>query len=76
LNPAVVLCHSAIDALQGSHAVVIATEWPNFKELTARDFTENMRTPIIVDPNRFLVRSLEIAPPLTYVAVGMPQEDI
>jgi UDPglucose 6-dehydrogenase len=73
LSPRVILCDSVIDALRASHAVVISTEWPQFKELTSRDLTENMETPVVLDANRFLERSLNNAPPLTYVAVGMPK---
>ena len=70
----VTLCDSAVAALEGSDAVAVMTEWPQFRDLTAQDFIENMKTPVIVDANRFLEKSLQIAPPLRYIAVGMPLE--
>jgi UDPglucose 6-dehydrogenase len=70
----VVLCDSAIAAIKGSDAVVIATEWPLFRELQAGDFTANMSTPTILDANRFLEASLEPTAPLRYIAVGTPRE--
>ncbi len=33
LPPEVVLCNSALEALKGAHAVVLATEWQEFSEL-------------------------------------------
>jgi UDPglucose 6-dehydrogenase len=65
---------SAIEALKGADAAVVATEWPDFRELRAADLIGGMKTPIVVDANRFLAKSLEGAPPLRYVAVGQPKE--
>jgi UDPglucose 6-dehydrogenase len=64
------LCSSAASALSGCDAAVVATEWPQFRELKTRDFVDNMRTPIVIDANRFLEASLPPSPPLRYVAVG------
>ncbi len=65
---------SAGEALAGADAAVVATEWPEFRELKAQDLINRMKTPIIVDANRFLARSLEGAPPVRYVAVGQPKD--
>lgn len=65
---------SATQALRDADAAVIATEWPEFRRLTATDVIQSMKTPIIVDANRFLAKSLEFAPPLRYIAVGQPRE--
>lgn len=73
LNQHLVLCDSAVEALKGSDAVVITTEWPQFKNLTSRDLIENMKTPVVLDANRFLENSLPVGPGLTYAAVGMPR---
>jgi len=64
------LCSSAAAALSGCDAAVVATEWPQFRELKTRDFVDTMRTPVVIDANRFLEVSLQPSPPLRYVAVG------
>ena len=74
LTHSVILYDSAAEALKNSDALVVATEWPEFRNLTARDLTESMKTPIVVDANRFLEKSLVVAPPLRYFAVGMHEE--
>lgn len=74
LSHRVALCDSATAALEASDAVVVATEWPQFRELTVQDLIENMKTPVILDANRFLEKSLQPAPPLLYIAVGLPGE--
>jgi UDPglucose 6-dehydrogenase len=72
LSPRVMLCASTTEALKSSHAVVISTEWPQFKEIGVSDITENMEVPVVLDANRFLEKSLN-APPIIYTAVGMPK---
>lgn len=74
LSRSITLQGSAIMAVKDSDAVVVATEWPQFRELTARDLIANMRTPIVLDPNRFLENALASSPPLRYIAVGMQKE--
>jgi UDPglucose 6-dehydrogenase len=74
LNTGVTLCHSAGDALKGCDAAVIATEWPQFRELPAQDLVNQMKTPVVLDANRFLEKTLGGNPAIVYVAVGMPKE--
>jgi UDPglucose 6-dehydrogenase len=69
-NLDVQLCHSAMDALRGADAAVIATEWPEFRELSATQVMESMKRPIVVDANRFLAKQMESVAGLTYIAVG------
>lgn len=68
----ITLCSGWQDALLGADAVVIATEWPEFKEITAAVCIERMRTPVVVDANRFLAASLGADTRIRYVAVGKP----
>ena len=74
LEQRVRLCDSAVAALESSDVAVIATEWPELRDLTVKDLLETMKTPVVLDANRFLEKSLPVAPPLRYVAVGMPRE--
>jgi UDPglucose 6-dehydrogenase len=67
----VALCHSAGEALNGCDAAVIATEWPQFRELAAEDLIYQMKTPVVIDANRFLEKTLGGRAAITYIAVGM-----
>lgn len=64
------LCSSALEAVVGADAVVIATDWPDFRELRVEEFISRMKTPIVLDANRFLEGSLGEDPALKYAAVG------
>ena len=65
------LCDSADDALKGAHLAVIATEWPEFKSLTAKTFLQNMRRPALLDQNWFLASALgDERRNLVYAATG------
>lgn len=66
----VLLCSTPLEALSGAAVVVVATEWPEYQSFTADAFVRAMGTPVIVDPNRFLVRTVGNDPRLTYIAVG------
>jgi len=45
----VVYVGSALEAAWGAHALLIATDWPEFRELSLPDLKERMATPVIVD---------------------------
>jgi UDPglucose 6-dehydrogenase len=76
LPAALVLCATMDDAIRGADAVVIATEWPAFRELTAdRIGVGGGRRPLVLDANRFLAGSLAGDTRVHYVAVGAPQRD-
>ncbi len=66
----ITLAQSALEALEGACAVVIATEWPEFRELSAADFVRHMKRPLLLDASRFLAKSLGDANSLEYVSVG------
>jgi len=61
---------SARAALASVDAVVVTTEWPEFKDLTAADFTETMRTAIVLDPKRSLGEPLMTDDRIRYIAIG------
>ena len=48
------VCETAIDALAGAEAVVVATEWPEFADLDWRRARETMTTPLLFDGRRLL----------------------
>jgi len=65
-----ILAPSAERAMMGAAAVVIATEWPQFRTLTAEDFVTNMDGNLVVDPGRFLPPRLAHDPRLKVVSIG------
>lgn len=70
--PALRLCASPAEALQGADLAVIATAWPEFGSLRADDFLRAMRTARVVDPAWFLADMLGDDPRVVYVAPGRP----
>jgi UDPglucose 6-dehydrogenase len=58
-------------ALEGAEALVIGNQSPKYKELSADVFIETMRSPTIIDSNRFL-DSLEADGRINYLTVGRP----
>jgi UDPglucose 6-dehydrogenase len=75
LSKMMTLAESPQAAVAGSDAAVIATEWPQFRQLTGPDLVQAMKTPIVLDANRFLEKSLPAASSsLVYFAVGTPKE--
>jgi UDPglucose 6-dehydrogenase len=70
LRPVVRLRPTMEAALQGAHAVLIATEWPAFSVLSADDVVRWMAQPLVLDPNGFLEKTLGTDPRITYLTVG------
>jgi UDPglucose 6-dehydrogenase len=54
LLPSVELRDSAEEALEGSDAAVLVTEWPEFAELDWPALRDRMATPLVVDGRNFL----------------------
>jgi UDPglucose 6-dehydrogenase len=61
------------DAIRGADAIVVATEWPVFRELTGErigDLSTGGKRPLVLDANRFLAAKLGDDARVKYVAVG------
>lgn len=69
-DSSITLCSSVADALGGASALVVATEWPEFREIAADDIVKKMRRPLVLDQSRFLVASLGNDKRVEYVRVG------
>ncbi len=67
---AIRLCASPLDAARGADALVIATEWPDYRAVSMTETLTAMHSKIVLDANRFLAASLEALPNVTYIAVG------
>ncbi len=70
LNRVMELTPGPLDALNGAHLAVIATEWPSFRGLRAMDVNARMRQPCVIDPNHFLADVLGGDPRIHYFATG------
>ncbi len=64
------LSPSIDDALQGTEAVVVASEWPEFKAIAPNVFTERMRDPFVIDQNGLLSELARASSGVTYAALG------
>lgn len=65
-------CATALGTLDYADVLVIATECAEYRDFSTDDVVSAMRTPIVVDSNRFLARAMEGDPRELYV-VGTPQ---
>ncbi len=62
---------SALEAIDDADAVVLVTEWPEFRELDwGRDVRSRMRTPLVVDGRNFLDREALVAAGFNYEGIG------
>jgi UDPglucose 6-dehydrogenase len=66
----VTIASDAKGAIAGAAAVVVATEWPQFRELDAEDFTGGMDGHVVLDPGAFLSPTIPKDPALTVLSIG------
>lgn len=66
----ITLCDTPLAALPEAAVLVVLTEWPEFKTVMANDVISVMPIPVVIDPNRFLVKTLGSDRRIRYVAVG------
>jgi UDPglucose 6-dehydrogenase len=64
------IAQSALDALDGAHAAVLVTEWPEFRELDWDEVKDRMATPLVIDGRNFLDGELLQRAGFTYEGVG------
>ncbi|MBI2862120.1 MAG: UDP-glucose/GDP-mannose dehydrogenase family protein [Chloroflexi bacterium] len=72
LLPRVELCADAYAACQGSDALVIVTEWEEFRQLNFARLRQGMRQPILVDGRNMLDPEEVARHGLTYIGLGRP----
>jgi UDPglucose 6-dehydrogenase len=66
---------SAAEAVAGADAVVLVTEWPEFRELDLAAVAGSMRGRLVVDGRNFLDPDAVGAAGLTYEGVGRPSRN-
>jgi UDPglucose 6-dehydrogenase len=65
------LSDSALDAVDGADAVVLVTEWPEFRDLDwAGEVKSRLKTPLVVDGRNFLDRQALLDAGFTYEGIG------
>jgi UDPglucose 6-dehydrogenase len=65
------IASSAMEAIDGADAVVLVTEWPEFRELDWEgEVKEKLKQPLVVDGRNFLDRELMNRAGYTYEGVG------
>ena len=64
------LCPTPLAALEDAAALVVATGWPEYHSLTTDTVVSAMRMPVVVDPNRFLEKTLGSDSRIRYATVG------
>jgi UDPglucose 6-dehydrogenase len=72
LEQAIDLAASPDQAIARADAVVLATPWPQFRELAWPQLLSSMAERIVVDANWHLAAALKDYPGIAYVAVGRP----
>jgi UDPglucose 6-dehydrogenase len=73
LASTVSLCATPAEALDGADVAVLATAWPEYRELGADLVVSRMRRACVVDPERFLEAALGADPRVAYRATGRPR---
>ena len=65
------ICDTALEALDGAHAAVLVTEWPEFSGLDwAGEVRRRMANPLVVDGRNFLDREALREAGFTYEGIG------
>jgi UDPglucose 6-dehydrogenase len=67
---AVALVPDPIRAMAGTDAVVVCTEWPEFRQLPWADLTKVLRGRLVLDANGFLRNELNNLTGIDHVSVG------
>jgi UDPglucose 6-dehydrogenase len=70
LPPSLMLFETAERAVGGADLLVVATEWPEFRQIRVSSLLEGMRRPRVVDQTWFLASSLGSSPGVEYFAPG------
>jgi UDPglucose 6-dehydrogenase len=70
LSSAVTIASSANAVFKGSEAVVLATEWPQFRELDFATLVPSMKRAMLIDQNAFASKQLADLSGLDYIVAG------
>ncbi len=74
--PPITYCESPYDAAMGADAVVVVTEWNEFRGMDLKRIGAALKTPVLVDLRNIYRREEVARHGFTYVCVGRPAEEI
>jgi len=66
------IVQSTEEALLGAHCVAICTEWPDFLEYDWSSLLAKMTSPVVIDANRYLEKTVAEITGVRYFTVGHP----
>jgi len=69
-NSDIIFCTSPYDAAKGASALVITTEWPEFKDLNFKKIKGLLKSPIVVDGKNLLDKDLMRKMGFKYYSIG------
>jgi UDPglucose 6-dehydrogenase len=69
LGPQLLFADSVAQALDQADAVIVATEWPEFQQISADLVKRKMTHPVVIDQNRFLTH-LASDPDVAFLTMG------
>jgi UDPglucose 6-dehydrogenase len=72
LGKRVTFAKDPLAAARGADALVLATEWPEYRELDPATLSSLMRRRIVVDARNFLDGERYVRAGFSYTAVGRP----
>ncbi len=75
LPAAVEIADSMLTAVTGADALVIVTEWPEFRAVLNANVRAAMRRPLIVDGRNLLDPDAAVAAGFTYLSIGRAERD-
>jgi UDPglucose 6-dehydrogenase len=73
--PGIQLCRCADEVAEGVDALLVATEWPEFRQLDWQLLRERMSRPLILDCRNLLDADKMISIGYEYYCVGRPERD-
>jgi UDPglucose 6-dehydrogenase len=70
LSQGMTLVETALSAVEGASALVVATPWPEYRQVIAADVAARMSRMLVLDANRFLGETVGRLAGAEYVSVG------
>jgi UDPglucose 6-dehydrogenase len=61
---------SALNAIEKADAIIVATEWGEFKEISKDSFEASSKNPVVFDANGYLSKSIGKTDKIRYFSVG------
>lgn len=74
LSGIIELKSSLLEALENADAIIVATEWPEFLEITSEQLLKLMKQPHVFDAGGFLIKNLGHQQHIHYYTVGSRHE--